>query len=226
MAVFGYFAFSGAEADLPVAELNKREGAQQGSIKRYCRKNGWEAEEVFRDLGGKWTAPFEQRKEAGRLLGRARSGDIVVCTSPERMFGSLGEISETLKLFRRRRLRLFVGSLDSEVTADECTLPLDRLLESLIAIDHRKGAERIRNIKSRQRKKGRYLGGNRPFGYMVHQSGRLIENPMEQSMIRRILYLRELGWSLRDIARKVGRPAAPISFKTVQRVLQRKADNS
>lgn len=142
------------------------------------------------------------------------------------MFGSTGEVSEMLKLLRRRRIHLYVASLNSEVTEEECLLPLDRLLESLASIDSRRGAERIRNIKAGQRSKGRYLGGNRPFGYMVHESGRLIENPMEQNMIRRIVYLRELGWSLRIIAEKVSTPATPISFKTVQRVLQREARNS
>jgi len=226
MTVFGYFAYSGAETEIPAEELKKWEGAQQGNIKRYCRRKGWEVETVFRDLDGKWPVAFERRREAGRLLGRARAGDIIVCPSLERMFSSIGDVSEALKLLRRRRLRLHVGSLDSEVTANECELPLDRLLESLASLDHHRGAERVRGIKSRQRKKGRYLGGNRPFGYMVHQSGRLIENPMEQNMIRRMLQLRELGWSLRAIAGKVGTPAAPISFKTVQRVLQRVAENS
>ncbi len=226
MAVFGYFAYSAAEMKFPAGELEKRQKAQQRNIKRYCRKHGWEIEEIFSDLGGKWSVAFAERRESGRLLEKLKRGDIIVCQSLERMFGSTGEVSEMLKLLRRRRIHLYVASLDSEVTKEECLLPLDRLLESLASIDHRRGAERIRNIKAGQRRKGRYLGGNRPFGYMVHESGRLIENPMEQNMIRRIVYLRELGWSLRIIADKVSTPATPISFKTVQRVLQRQAENS
>ena len=225
MAVFGYFAFSAAELEFSAAELKKRESAQQRAIKRSCEKQGWEPEEIFRDLGGKWQLSFERRREAKRLLARLRRGDVIVCQSPERMFGSVSEVSELLKLLRRRRIRLFVGLLDSEITGDECVLPLGRLLESLALIETRRGAERIRGIKARQREKGRYLGGNRPFGYMVHQSGRLIENPMEQNMIRRIVFLRGLGWSLRAIAEKVSLPATPISFKTVQRVLRREAEN-
>ena len=226
MAIFGYFAYSAAEMQLPAAELEKRYDAQRRAIKRICRNQGWQAEEIFHDLGGKWSLPFDRRREAGRLLKRARAGDVIVCQSLERAFGAVGEVSNMLKLLRRRSLRLHVGSLDCEVTAGDCVLPLDRLLESLATLDQRRGAERIRTIKDAQREKGRYLGGNRPFGYMVHQSGRLIENPPEQRMIRRIVYLRDLGWSLRAIAERVSTPATPISFKTVQRVLLRETETA
>lgn len=53
------------------------------------------------------------------------------------------------------------------------------------------------------------------------QSRRLLA---EQKVARRIARLKEEGWSLRAIARKVTTPATPISFKTVQRVLQRQAE--
>jgi DNA invertase Pin-like site-specific DNA recombinase len=88
-------------------------------------------------------------------------------------------------------------------------------------LERRRAVERVRSVKSTQRSKGRYLGGSRPFGYMIHSNGRLIENPMEQKVLKRILQLRERGWSLRAIAGAVSTPVAPISFKTVQRILQR-----
>nr|MCS5580280.1 resolvase [Gammaproteobacteria bacterium] len=84
-------------------------------------------------------------------------------------------------------------------------------------------AERIKSVKQRQRKKGRYLGGSRPFGYMIHENGRLIENPMEQRVLNRIIELKKQGKSLRIISQEVSTPIMPISFKTVQRLIQRHA---
>jgi hypothetical protein len=56
---------------------------------------------------------------------------------------------------------------------------------------------------------------------MIHSNGRLIENSMEQKVLKRILQLRDQGKSLRVIAAEVSTPVAPVSFKTVQRILQR-----
>lgn len=179
MAVFGYFCYSEAESRFPNGVPKSLEGIQSRSIRNYCRKHDWQLDSIFHDLGGKWSAAFDQREQSRRLLAELKAGDTVICQSLERMFGSVSEVSEMLKLFRRKRVHVFVSSLDSEITSDECVLPLDRMLESLVTLEKRRSAEGIRSIKNRERKKGRYLGGTRPFGYMIHQNGMLIENPME-----------------------------------------------
>ena len=59
---------------------------------------------------------------------------------------------------------------------------------------------------------------------MIHENGRLIENPMEQRVLKRIIQLKKQGKSLRSISREVSTPLVPISFKTVHRLLQRHED--
>ena len=59
---------------------------------------------------------------------------------------------------------------------------------------------------------------------MIHDNGRLIENPMEQKVLKRIFELKREGKSLRSISNEVSTPVMPISFKTVQRLLMRHAD--
>ena len=226
MAVFGYYCYSAAELSPRSMDPDKLGNSQSRSIGFYCRRHGWQPDEIFHDIGGKWMLAIGKREQFGRLFERLKPGDTIVCQSLERIFGSIGEVSEMLKTLRRKRVRLFVVTLDSDVTGGECALPLDRMLESLASMEKRRSAENIRNIKIRERKKGRYLGGTRPFGYMIHQNGMLIENPMEQKVVQQILRLKEEGLSLRAIAREVTRPATPISFKTVQRVLRRQAEQS
>ena len=108
--------------------------------------------------------------------------------------------------------------------SEDFSLEFAKAAELFSKLDKKKSAERIKSVKQKQRNKGRYLGGSRPFGYMVHENGKLIENPLEQRLLRRILELKRAGNSLRSISVAVSTPLAPVSFKTVQRLLQRHAD--
>jgi len=126
-----------------------------------------------------------------------------------------------LQHLRDRGIALFVLELDGDATDPSLRLDVLTSARLFAGLERRRSVERIRNVKKNQRSKGRYLGGSRPFGYMIHSNGRLIENPMEQKVLKRILQLRDQGKSLRVIAAEVSTPVAPVSFKTVQRILQR-----
>jgi len=114
--------------------------------------------------------------------------------------------------------------LGGDITSSEFNVNFEKIAELVSSLEKRKSAERIKGVKQRQRKQGRYLGGSRPFGYMIHENGRLIENPLEQRVLKRIMDLKKQGKSLRAISSEVSTPVMPISFKTVQRLLQRHAD--
>jgi DNA invertase Pin-like site-specific DNA recombinase len=114
--------------------------------------------------------------------------------------------------------------LNGDVTDQDLTVNFTWAAALFSALEKRKSAERIKGVKQRQRKQGRYLGGSRPFGYMIHENGRLIENPMEQRVLKKIMELKRQGKSLRAISSEVSTPVIPISFKTVQRLLQRHSD--
>ncbi len=55
---------------------------------------------------------------------------------------------------------------------------------------------------------------------MIHSNGRLIENPMEQRVLKKIIKMKKEGKSLRAISSEVSTQMVPISFKTVQRLLK------
>jgi DNA invertase Pin-like site-specific DNA recombinase len=122
-------------------------------------------------------------------------------------------------------VQLHVVELGGDITDAQLSVNFAKITGLFSALEKRKSAERIKGVKQRQRKQGRYLGGSRPFGYMIHENGRLIENPMEQRVLRRIMELKKLGKSLRAISSEVSTPVMPVSFKTVQRLLQRHTHN-
>ncbi len=182
--------------------------------------------EVFHDSWQESSLAFPRRSQGRQLLGQAQPGDTIVCQSLVDMFGSVSELGEVLRLLRKRQIGLFVISLDGEITDDDCLLPFECVLESLNSLGQHRNAQKVKKVKQSEREKGRYLGGNRPFGFMIHQNGKLIRNPVEQRLIERMIKLSRQGWSLRAIAAKLSTPATPVTFKTVHRVLQREAGRS
>ena len=140
------------------------------------------------------------------------------------MVSSSVEARELVDVLRDRKVQLHILELGGEITNETFMLEFSIAAELFSKLDRRKSAERIKSVKYKQKSKGRYLGGSRPFGYMIHENGKLIENPIEQRLLKRILDLKRAGKSLRSISDEVSTPLAPVSFKTVQRLLQRHAD--
>jgi DNA invertase Pin-like site-specific DNA recombinase len=127
----------------------------------------------------------------------------------------------TVRMLRKRKIRLFVVDLEGDLTNQQFCPPFEKVLRVFHGLEKRRSTERIKTVKQRQRSKGRFLGGSRPFGYHIHTNGRLIENPMEQKVLRQIIRMNQQGKSLRAISAEVSSPVMPISFKTVQRLLKR-----
>lgn len=195
--------------------------AERQLMERYCAELELEVSGLVTDLGAPWNADFAAREGGSGLLNRLQRGDAVVVFALERLFSSCYDASAVLERFRAEGVALHVVELDGDATDPELRLDMIIAARLFAGLEKRRSVERIKNVKKAQRGKGRYLGGSRPFGYMIHSNGRLIENPMEQKVLKKIMQLREQGLSLRSIAEEVSTPVAPISFKTVQRILQR-----
>lgn len=79
--------------------------------------------------------------------------------------------------------------------------------------------ERIRDVKSDQRKRNRYLGGIVPFGWQVGEDGALVEDSEQQRATQRILKLRRDGLSLRAISAAIAAEGIKLSQEGVKNVL-------
>src|SRR5690606_24262180 len=156
-----------------------------------------------------------------RLQGKLESGDTIIACTLERMFSSCEDLQATIRQLRRRRIHLYVVELEGDLTSAQFCPPFDKMLRVFHGLEKRRSTERIKAVKQNQRNKGRFLGGSRPFGYLIHANGRLVENPLEQKVLKQIIRMNQQGLSLRAISAEVSTPAMPISFKTVQRLLKR-----
>ncbi len=190
-------------------------------LQTFALGHGMRISKSYMDSNLKWSVEFKKRPSAKGLFDQLEAGDIVLSCSVERMFSSCDDMHSTLKLFKEKQVRLFILELAGEITDSDFNADFNRLLEVFKSLEKRRSTERIKTVKQNQRNKGRFLGGSRPFGYMIHSNGRLIENPMEQKVLKKIIKMKKAGKSLRVISSEVSTPMVPVSFVTVQRLLKR-----
>lgn len=190
-------------------------------LQTYALGHGMHINNSFVDSNLKWSVEFAKRSKVKQMLEILEVGDVVIACSVERIFSSCDDMQAGLQLFKDKRVRLFILELSGEVTAQEFNPSFNRLLDVFQSLEKRRSTERIKTVKQSQRNKGRFLGGSRPFGYMIHSNGRLVENPMEQRVLKKIIKMKKEGKSLRAISSEVSTPMVPISFKTVQRLLKK-----
>lgn len=221
MTIYSYCRFTELEKSEDSTSLESLIDREMLKIRTYCLRQQWFVTEIIHDLDAAWNEEFFERESGGRLLESLQPGDVVVTSSLERIFSSCHDAVTTIALFKEREVALHIAPLGGDVTDSAFTVNFERVGRMFSSLEKRRSAERIKRVKQRQRSKGRYLGGSRPFGYMIHENGRLIEHPMEQRVLKRILLLKQEGKSLRAISKEVSTPMVPVSFKTVQRLLQR-----
>ena len=223
MTIYSYCRTSELEASLEQDELDAILEPEMLAIQTYCLRQSWFMTQALKDSNCNWNHEFGRRDSGKRLMSLLVPGDVILCSKLERICSSSHEVIKLVQKLKEKSVQLHVVELGGDITDSEFSVNFASVTELFSALEKRKSAERIKGVKRRQRKKGRYLGGSRPFGYMIHENGRLIENAMEQKVLCRIMELKKQGKSLRAISGEVSTPIMPISFKTVQRLLQRHA---
>ena len=224
MTIYAYCRTSELEDSMDQDHLNSILEPELLGIQTYCLQRGWYMTETITEFNCRWNQNFVERERGKLLLEAMNPGDILLCSRLERVVSSSQEAQDLVKLFTQKQIALHVVELGGDITDPDLTMSVGHAVTLFSALERRKSAERIKGVKQRQKRQGRYLGGSRPFGYMIHDNGRLIENPMEQKVLKRIFELKRDGKSLRAISNEVSTPVMPISFKTVQRLLQRHAN--
>ena len=223
MTIYSYCRTSELEAAMDQNELASILEPEMLAMQTYCLHQQWYMTESLRDEDCNWGLEFHKRLNGKRLLHNVRAGDVILCSKLERIVSSGSEAVDLIRRLKDKGVALHIAELGGDITMKEFLVNFEKVADVFAALERRKSAERIKCVKQKQRQQCRYLGGSRPFGYMIHENGRLIENPMEQLVLRRIMELKKQGKSLRAISGEVSTPVMPISFKTVQRLLQRHA---
>jgi Site-specific recombinases, DNA invertase Pin homologs len=221
MAVYSYLRTSEVEEVELGPQLEELLEKESLRLHTYALRVGLRVNESVADHKVLWSVDLAERPAWKQLSERLEPGDSIITCTVERMFSSCDDMYNTLRLLRKRKVRLFVVDLEGDLTNLQFCPPFEKMLRVFHSLEKRRSTERIKVVKQHQRNKGRFLGGSRPFGYIVHANGRLVENPAEQKVLKQIIRMNQQGKSLRAISAEVSTPTMPISFKTVQRLLKR-----
>ena len=116
------------------------------------------------------------------------------------MFRSALNALEVLGQLHQRGVSLHMIDLGGDVTGNGISKLVFTILSAVAEAERDRIRERIRDVKADQRKRHRYLGGIVPFGWELGKDGALVEVPVQQAAIRRIVELRRTGHSLRAIS--------------------------
>lgn len=206
LSVIGYVRCSSMEQATDGWSID----AQRGRIEAWCQATGAHLDHVVADEGVSGTRPLGERpggREIADLLASRRpSVDAVVVLRLDRLGRDAAETLTCLRRFTKGQLGLV--SIADRV---DLSTPHGRAMAGVAAIfselERALIAERTADALRELRNQGRVYGPI-PFGYRSHQD-RLVEEPGEQEVIRRIRRLRARGLSYQKVAQALNTRKIP-----------------
>jgi putative DNA-invertase from lambdoid prophage Rac len=215
MAVYGYVRVSTDRQ----ADDGESLGTQQRIIEGYAMMNGLTIDKIFVERGVSGSRPVGERPQGARLLSVLLNGDVVITPKLDRLFRSALDALDVLAKLKERGISLHMIDLGGDVTGNGISKLVFTILSAVAEAERDRIRERIRDVKADQRKRQRYLGGIVPFGWRIGADGALIEEPGQQSAIKRIIELRRDGLSLRAISASIAAEGVKLSHEGVKKIL-------
>ena len=215
MVTFGYVRVSTTRQ---AAEGESLE-VQQRTIAGYAQMKGMTLSRVFIERGVSGSIPLAQRPEGFTMLSLIRPGDAIVTAKLDRAFRSAMDALDVLSHLREKRVSLHMVDLGGDVATNGISKLVFTILSAVAEAERDRIRERIQEVKTDQRARGRYLGGSRPFGWDVTVEGAMIPREDEQAALRIMRELRTEGVSLRGIAQRLAVDGHKVSHMTVRQAL-------
>lgn len=220
MAVYGYVRVSTERQ----ADEGESLGTQQRVIEGYAMMHGLETTAVFVERGVSGSMPLDERPEGMRLLGLLKAGDVVITAKLDRMFRSALDALRVLQVLKDAGVSLHMIDLGGDVTGNGISKLVFTILAAVAEAERDRIRERISDVKTDQRKRGRYLGGTVPFGWRIEptpdgKGGNLVEVPAQQRAIERIRQLQRAGKSLRAISAALADDGIKLSHQGIKNIL-------
>jgi site-specific DNA recombinase len=175
---------------------------QKSKIVAYSQLKDFDLAEIVEDAG--ISAKNLKRPGVQRVLQLARTKqvDAIVVYKLDRIFRSTTDALETTKAFETWGVSFhsIEETLDTRTAMGRFffTLPA-----ALAEMERRLIGERTKAALAHKRSRNEKTGGDIPFGYDLTPAGILIQNEIEQRVIRAIRRLNRDGYSLRRICREL-----------------------
>jgi len=220
MAVLGYARVSTARQASEGESLD----AQRRQIEGYAHTHALELAEIVVEEGVSGSVPVAERPAGGPLFARLVAGDIVIAPKLDRLFRSALDALNTVEALKTRGVRLHLLDLGGDIAGNGLSKLFLTIAATFAEAERDRIRERVGQVKADQRKRGRFLGGHKPFGFLVDDDGALVPDEREQAAIKRMVALRGRGKSLRAIAAAIAAKGGPaLTHAGVAKIL-READ--
>ena len=223
MAVYGYARVSTQRQ----ASEGESLGVQRRQIEGYASMLGLDAPQFFVEEGVSGSKPLSDRPAAKQLLAVLHPGDVIVAAKLDRMFRSAGDAIKTMEMLKANGVSLHLIDLGGDVTGNGISKLVFTILSAVAESERDRIRDRVQETKTDQRKRGRHLGGYRPFGFRVEKGeddlrgGQLVPDGREQAAIGQMRAMRAAGQSLRAIAAAMKEDGFSISHEGVAEALRR-----
>ena len=216
MATYGYVRVSTQRQ----ADEGESLAVQRRQIEGYATMIGVAAPKFFIEEGVSGTKPLSERPAGQELLVALQPGDVIVCAKLDRMFRSALDALTMVKAFKEKGVSLHLIDLGGDVAGNGISKLFFTIISAVAEAERDRIVQRILDVKRDQKRRGRHLGGKRPFGFKVQDDGSLIEDGREQAAIGKIKAMKAEGASLRNIQATLQADGHKLSHVTVNRILK------
>ena len=193
--------------------------AIQQSIQLYAKRRRWPVRIQFERPDHAFTE-FAQRPWGRELLAMLRPGDILLVPDPSFLFRTPGHARSILENLRRKKIVLHSMDCGEDLASDKGAAVLTPVLQALEAFEDQVPSARMRLQKRQQKREGRYLGGNPPFGFSADKDGKLCPDPKKLQSLNFMKKRRSQRASLRTIAVELGQRGIKLSHSGVAAALK------
>jgi len=221
--IFGYVRVSTDQQ----AEDGQSLEVQQRQLEGWAMQRGTTLAAVSVEAGVSGSVPFHDRPEGGKLWSDLRKGDTLVAAKLDRCFRSASDCLAVVEAFKARGVSLFLLDLNGgadDVSGNGIARLFLTIVSAFAEFERDRIGERIRQTKRAQKGRLEYLGGVVPFGYVKSPDGiSLIEDPVQQAAIGRIIKLRSEGVSSQRISAALKADGIRLSHVSVLKIAARVA---
>lgn len=177
--------------------------AQEGKIKAYCSLYDLQLVSIEKDaMSGKSLKGRTGLQKSLDMLKEGTAEGLIVAKL-DRLTRSVRDLGELIEVYFNK-YALFSVSEQVDTRSASGRLVLN-ILCSVAQWERETIGERTSDALHAKRQRGEKTGGACPYGYHVDGEGRLVEEPVEQKILRSVYALHRQGFSSRKIAAELRR---------------------
>jgi putative DNA-invertase from lambdoid prophage Rac len=217
MATYGYCRVSTTRQ----ADEGESLDVQQRQVAGYALMQGLAVDRTFVERGVSGSVPLAEREQGQALLATLRPGDVVITAKLDRMFRSALDALDMLAKLKARSVSLHMIDLGGDVTGNGISKLVFTILSAVAEAERDRIRERVATVKADQRQRGRYLGGQIPFGFRVGKDGELIPEPHQQDAIVMARRLHAERQTMRGIQAALAADGHQLALSALHKLLRR-----